>query len=227
MTAPWGPGFHGKLPSRGDFVGAGLPRAFTDPWDDWLSAALDGARRRLGAAWEPSFAAAPPWRLVLAHGVCGADAVAGVMVPSADRVGRPYPFLIAAALPGAADPAACPAAAAAWFDGAERAARALTAETAAPAAAAARVAALGRPAAGGVFHRALIEDRLGPLHDGMALWWTRGGGLITASVLACDGLPDPGRFTALLDGAWAGHGWDDLDAAGPEATLDLDALPTG
>ena len=31
-------GFYGKLPARGDFVRAALPRDFTDRWDAWLSA---------------------------------------------------------------------------------------------------------------------------------------------------------------------------------------------
>ena len=31
-------GFSGKVPARGDFVHAGLPRDFTDPWHDWQSA---------------------------------------------------------------------------------------------------------------------------------------------------------------------------------------------
>ena len=33
-------GFWGKLPARGDFVRAGLPRSFVEPWDAWLQSAL-------------------------------------------------------------------------------------------------------------------------------------------------------------------------------------------
>ena len=41
-------GFYGKLPARGDFVRAGLPRDFTDPWDDWLQSVIAGSRALVG-----------------------------------------------------------------------------------------------------------------------------------------------------------------------------------
>ena len=34
LTAP---GFWGKLPAAGDFVGRRLPAAFVEPWDRWVS----------------------------------------------------------------------------------------------------------------------------------------------------------------------------------------------
>ena len=37
-------GFYGKLPARGDFVRAGLPRDFIDPWDAWLQSVIAGSR---------------------------------------------------------------------------------------------------------------------------------------------------------------------------------------
>lgn len=83
-------GFFGKLPSRGDFTRAGLSRALAEAWDGWLRStppALDGRRR-----WPDR----PAWRLALAPGLCGARRMTGVVVPSADAVGRPFPLLLAA-----------------------------------------------------------------------------------------------------------------------------------
>ena len=58
-------GFYGKLPARGDFVRAGLPRDFTDPWDDWLQSVIAGSRSLMGDAWLPAFLEAPVWRFTL------------------------------------------------------------------------------------------------------------------------------------------------------------------
>ena len=64
-------GFYGKLPARGDFVRAGLPRDFTDPWDDWLQSVMAGSRSLMGEAWLPAFLEAPVWRFALPPGMCG------------------------------------------------------------------------------------------------------------------------------------------------------------
>src|SRR5690606_42162515 len=47
--------------------------------------------------------ASPVWRFLLAPGVCGQGAWAGVMGPSSDRVGRCFPMVITARLPSGAD----------------------------------------------------------------------------------------------------------------------------
>ena len=88
-------GFFGKLPARGDFVRAGLPRSFTDPWDAWLRQVLPASRRILGEAWEPAWLEAPVWRFALPPGVCGPEPVTGLWLPSVDRVGRYFPLTLA------------------------------------------------------------------------------------------------------------------------------------
>ncbi|MBB1490584.1 MULTISPECIES: type VI secretion system-associated protein TagF [unclassified Paracoccus (in: a-proteobacteria)] len=83
-------GFWGKLPVRGDFVGRGLPGGFRRRWDAWASAHL--ARR---TDWPQG-----GLRLRIEG---GKRAAAGLVLPSADRIGRPFPlalFLLADALPG-------------------------------------------------------------------------------------------------------------------------------
>ena len=44
-------GFSGKIPARGDFVHAGLPRDFIDPWHDWQSLVIAGSRTLMGDGW--------------------------------------------------------------------------------------------------------------------------------------------------------------------------------
>lgn len=218
MTGGWGPGIHGKMPARGDFVVSDLPGELVEAWDSWLGHALAETRRVLGPVWERLFVVAPAWRFALAGGVCGPGAVAGIWAPSMDRVGRLYPLALMAALPAGVDPATVPAACVGWFDRAERHLLALRGPPAAPAGP--PPAGPGRPrAAGGAFHRALVEDLVGPLGDGASLWWTRGAANVAPSLLACRGLPDGLRLAAMLDGDWSRWGWLDLEreAAGPGA----------
>jgi type VI secretion system protein ImpM len=82
-------GFHGKLPSYGDFVSRGLPVGFQAFWDGWAAAHL--ARRE---GWPVG-----GLRLRLQS---GGRVAAGVAIPGADRVGRRFPlaaFVIAPGLP--------------------------------------------------------------------------------------------------------------------------------
>jgi len=83
-------GFWGKLPSRGDFVGRGLPDPFRRKWDRWVATHLAGRQN-----WPDG-----GLRLRIAADTCEA---VGLLLPSTDAAGRPYPlslFLIADTLPG-------------------------------------------------------------------------------------------------------------------------------
>jgi type VI secretion system protein ImpM len=88
-------GWYGKLPSRGDFVGRGLPRVWQDTWEHWLQRSLAGAAKRLGAApLRECLAAMRPWQAVVLAPHAGEPAWWGVVVASADRVGRVFPLLV-------------------------------------------------------------------------------------------------------------------------------------
>ena len=89
-------GFHGKIPARGDFVQAGLPRAFTDPWDGWMQRMVAASRAVLGEAWLRAWLEMAVWRFALSSGICGPGAVIGLWMPSVDRVGRYFPLTLAA-----------------------------------------------------------------------------------------------------------------------------------
>ncbi len=103
MFQPALTGFFGKLPARGDFLRAGLPEDAVEPLDLWCRDCLTQSRADLGAAWEPAWMSAPIWYFFLPNGACGARAMLGVWLPSMDKAGRHYPFILAAL---ADDPAA-------------------------------------------------------------------------------------------------------------------------
>lgn len=112
-------GFFGKLPCRGDFLQRRVPRDFLDVWDPWLQRCIDQSARALRDRWLGAYLNAPVWRFVLAEGICGPSAYAGVMVSGVDRVGRYFPLTIVAQWPAqeCALESACDAWR--WFDSAE------------------------------------------------------------------------------------------------------------
>ncbi|MBX9699498.1 MAG: type VI secretion system-associated protein TagF [Acetobacteraceae bacterium] len=95
-------GLVGKLPAHGDFVRRGtLPASFCAPWDAWLQDGIAAARATIGDdRWEGVWDSAPAWRFALPAGACGPEAVAGVLVPSRDSVGRRFPLTLAAVREG-------------------------------------------------------------------------------------------------------------------------------
>ena len=120
MPATSETGFYGKLPCRGDFMQRRAPQAFVDTWDAWLSECLHVSREQLAERWLDMYLTSPVWRFVLAEGICGEGAYAGVMLPSVDRVGRYFPLTIVSPLePGSCILEAACGTGRAWFDAAE------------------------------------------------------------------------------------------------------------
>ena len=96
------PGWYGKLPTLGDFASHRLDGAFIEPWDLWLGEGLAAHRERLGDAWLEGYLRSAVWRFVLmpeAVSPLQQQPMAGVLMPSVDRVGRYFPFTLAATLP--------------------------------------------------------------------------------------------------------------------------------
>jgi type VI secretion system protein ImpM len=92
-------GFYGKLPSHGDFLRRRVSEPFVDAWDPWLQEALEASREMLGDRWLDTYLTSPAWRFAAAPGAIGPSGVAGVMVPSVDRVGRYFYVTIVTELP--------------------------------------------------------------------------------------------------------------------------------
>jgi type VI secretion system protein ImpM len=101
------PGWHGKLPSLGDFASRRLGSEFIEPWDGWLARGLLALREQQPEGWLQDYLGSPSWRFLLMPGVlpgeAGRQAWAGVLMPSVDRVGRYFPLTLV--LPLGAGPA--------------------------------------------------------------------------------------------------------------------------
>lgn len=84
------PGFYGKMPATGDFVARRLPGDFVRAWDRWLAQHLVPL---FGSEFWPSTTA-----LRFLAGPASFGASAGIILQSADRVGRKFPLTIVAQL---------------------------------------------------------------------------------------------------------------------------------
>ncbi|WP_296266603.1 type VI secretion system-associated protein TagF [Pseudomonas sp. UBA6562] len=209
-------GFYGKLACRGDFVSRGLSASFIEPWDQWLAAGLQTCRRQLGEAWLEAYLVSPLWRFALAPGVCGPQAMVGVVMPSIDRVGRYFPLTVAQSLAPQASLAAVVGGHDDWF---ERAEALLLASLEADAGFEAFLAAVD--ALGGFDVPARIAAQTVPgglerlpaewpqartlaLADaacvGMSLWWGQGSARIAPGLMRCAGLPRSEDFAGFILG---------------------------
>lgn len=174
-------GFCGKLPSRGDHLGLGLPRDFTAPWNAWLDATLPVVRAELGKRWHQAWMEAPIWHFALPGGQCGPHAVIGLWMPSVDRVGRMFPLTLA----WVAEDAAPPAGDAPWREAAE---------------AAGLAAVTGDMPPEELLRRLDVAPTPTPGADtpAAASWWTEGAPLVPPARLDLDRLPSIGTFSAML-----------------------------
>lgn len=105
------PGFYGKMPATGDFVTRRLPGDFVRAWDRWLAqhiVPLFGLE-----TWPADIA------LRFLSGPASFGAAAGIVLQSADRVGRQFPLSVVARL---AEAPLRLAYADVWFEGIEKAA---------------------------------------------------------------------------------------------------------
>jgi type VI secretion system protein ImpM len=220
------PGFYGKLPARGDFIGRRLSRRFIDAWDAWLQESIHASRMALGDAWLGLYLNGPIWRFALSPGACGPEAAAGVAIPSVDSVGRYFPLMLGSELGTGTDLAQLAAGSGDWHSAIE--ARilatlddgfalealdaALNERPAISPAASAGTEALPRPGwrfapePDGAIPPAAL-DLLRRARHPATVWWTDGSEQVAPTCLICSGLPAPGSFASMLDGDWAGRGW--------------------
>ena len=231
-------GFFGKLPALGDFITRRLPGQFVQPWDRWLTQGLAESRNRLGDTWLDSYLVSPLWRFVLAPGIAGRMAWAGVMMPSVDRVGRYFPLTLARSVPAGTDCFAL-LGAAGWFEQLEDLALSTLADGFDLQAFDGAVMQLPPPPVRLLSHAGLGSDG-GPadawqlevaandlrgacarlLHRALedvflsySLWSSAGSEQVAGSLLTCQGLPAPAAYAAMLTGDWDAGGWTRLGAA--------------
>lgn len=233
-----GAGFYGKLPSLGDFITRRLPGHFIQPWDLWLRGSLGASRTQLAQDWLDHYLTSPLWRFVLSPGITGQTGWAGVLMPSVDRVGRYFPLTLAVPLEPGDSPfrSLC---ASDWYERAEAIALSGLSDDFDLEAFDAQVLGLGAPGIEslgrgpiGAEDQALSPDAwrlevqspahlrdacptlldrtLEELFFAYSLWGTGGSERVAPSLLACQGLPAPEGFAALLVGGWSGYGWLEL-----------------
>lgn len=88
------PGWFGKLPMLGDFAHRRLPMPVVAACDGWLSAGMSHGRASLGPAWLDTYLHAPLWCFAWGSALVDDQAWRGVLMPSADAVGRYFPLLL-------------------------------------------------------------------------------------------------------------------------------------
>jgi type VI secretion system protein ImpM len=174
-------GFYGKLPARGDFVRAGLPRDFIEPWDAWLQSVIAGSRALAGDAWLPAYLESPVWRFTLPPGMCGDLAVLGLMLPSVDKAGRYFPLSFAALHPFGIATASGDA----WLDVCETAGREALEQDTEPQEI---VGMLGAPDPSDAATVATLD----------AVWWSDGSERVQPSRITLRSLPDVATYAAML-----------------------------
>jgi type VI secretion system protein ImpM len=233
------PGLYGKIPSLGDFVTRRLPRSFIAPWEIWMQEAIANSREQLGDFWLENYLTSPLWRFALSPGICGEQGWAGILMPSVDRVGRYYPFTLAAKLDPKFNLFLFMEESEAWFTQMESLALSCLEDNFQMEALEQQLFALNSPSAK---HQELVETErpATPLNNAWhahleeqsslrglyplflphlmkkllfaySIWWTHGSERISPSLLICQGLPQIKGASALIDGAWIQHGWDEID----------------
>ena len=186
-------GFYGKIPARGDFVRAGLPRDFIDDWDRWLQQVLAESQALLADTWIPAWLEAPVWRFRLRSGVCGSRAALGMFMPSVDRAGRHFPLTLACV---ASDSELHQTDWIGSLDQAEAAGIAAIEHDLDPDGLIERL----RPARG----EAVAVESIPPdVPDGNCSWWTEGAPRVAAKAFATDTLPGAALFAHMLDASSA------------------------
>jgi type VI secretion system protein ImpM len=215
VTDAAAPGFFGKVPSRGDFLSRRVPPGLAASWEQWLQELTLAVREAGERGWQDAWLTAPLWHFMLGRNLAPPFGAAGVLLASADRVGRLFPFsVVGAASPGwMGDPGA-------WSREAEGLAVAALEDDCDLAALDEALAALGPPSApqgpnrptgawplvlDGDWPEAgdpLAEDEAaqpGPGPD-QSEWWCRGSDRVTPIRLRCNGLPDRRTATAMVLG---------------------------
>lgn len=86
-------GLFGKHPERGDFLTVGPSARTAQMLGDWLAPTLHGLATQMGARWPTFWSNAPAIRFWIGRDIVGTT-LAGVLVPSHDKVGRRYPLML-------------------------------------------------------------------------------------------------------------------------------------
>ena len=216
-------GFYGKLPTYGDFIQKRLPTDFINPWHEWLQSGMVACRDKSPDGWKTYYLNCPAWSFVFSAGICGEQAIAGVTIPSVDRVGRYFNFTMASVLPADIRPAVFAVTYRDWLNGLENLALSALEEemdqdtiedsinsqsaelclTPAPhitftsGAKYAKVLS-GEPAGVVDLLPEMLHKMVSREHDRYSLWWHGGSSQVSAQLVTCAGMPDGEVYLGLM-----------------------------
>ncbi|MCR2747167.1 type VI secretion system-associated protein TagF [Limnobacter parvus] len=92
----------GKLPCVGDFCSHNMPAKVCEALDNWLSEAMQVGQETHGDAWTRAYFQTPMHGFVLGKKALPAledNLAVGVIMPSVDKAGRAFPFVLMEQLP--------------------------------------------------------------------------------------------------------------------------------
>lgn len=222
---PWG--YMGKVPNRGDFLTHNITPELQDLLFEWCQATMAVSREQLGDDWLDAYLTSPIWHFGASPGVFVEQGVIGTLIPSIDRVGRHFPFMVLSEFSGTAFEAWHQPE---WSSSMEDSVLAVLDDDWNEQSWQRRLEAIDPPPSSparmrwpgdegnlmipgdvdeGDWLRALIERR-----RGQAIWWTRGSSRVAPSTLITDGLPKVAQFAAMLAGDWQEWGWNQGVVAG-------------
>ena len=216
-------GFYGKLPVYGDFIQKRLPTDFINPWHEWLQSGMVACREKDPDGWMSFYLNCPAWSFVLSAGTCGEQAVAGVTIPSVDRVGRYFNFTMASILPPDTAPAIFAGTYSKWFDGLEDLALSVLEQemdqdgiedlintssaelcmiptfqsTFSASAEHARVLS-GESAGVTELVSQMLHKLVDSEYERYGLWWHKGSSQVSAQLVSCAGMPAADVYLGLM-----------------------------
>jgi type VI secretion system protein ImpM len=216
-------GFYGKLPTYGDFIQKRLPTDFINPWHEWLQSGMVACREKDPDGWMAFYLNCPAWSFVLSAGICGEQAVAGVTIPSVDRVGRYFNFTMASILPADTSPAVFAGTCGDWLDSLEDLALSVleqemdqdTIENLINTSSAelSMIPALHTTYSTGAEHAKILSSESAGVtelvpellhklianeHQRYGLWWHRGSSQVSAQLVRCAGMPTGDVYLGLM-----------------------------
>lgn len=216
-------GFYGKLPTYGDFIQKRLPTDFINPWHEWLQSGMVACREKSPEGWMSYYLNCPAWSFVLSAGICGEQAIAGVTIPSVDRVGRYFNFTVASILPADICPAVFAVTYRDWLNGLENLALSALEEEMDQDAIEASInstsaelclttAAHTTFTPGSEYARILSDQTAGVAdllpemlhklisreHDRYSMWWHGGSSQVSAQLVTCAGMPAGDVYLGLM-----------------------------
>lgn len=102
MTSERRISWFGKLPCVGDFCSHNMPATVCEALDNWLSEAMQAGQETHGDAWTRAYFQTPMHGFVLGKQALPAleeNLAVGVIMPSVDKAGRAFPFVLMEQLP--------------------------------------------------------------------------------------------------------------------------------